>query len=129
MGPLTEHQLLLLERAGGDVPLWGGSTALDWLQRDVELLLAMGMLEPGDIYPYRLSEIGVRALASHNENRRPNPTRPREDFDPVVRTIPLADEQLDGYRRRSCARVDQHVDWVCLDRPIEKAVCLPRQGI
>ena len=62
MGSLTEEQLELLERAGGDIPIWGGSIALARLARDVELLFAMGLIEPDARYRYKRAALGSRAL-------------------------------------------------------------------
>ena len=44
MGALTTEQPELLQRAGGDIPMWGGSVVLDRLRRDVELLFAMRLI-------------------------------------------------------------------------------------
>ena len=66
---LTQHQLELLLRAAGGVPLWGGSVALERLRGDVELLFKLELLELDDLFPYRLSARGVQALealSAHN---------------------------------------------------------------
>jgi hypothetical protein len=42
--------------------MWGGSTAIEWLRHDVELLLALGLIELHGDAPYKLTTLGARAL-------------------------------------------------------------------
>ena len=42
--------------------MWGGSTATLRLRREVDLLLAMGLVEPDGAHPYRLSALGALVL-------------------------------------------------------------------
>lgn len=70
MSPLTNDQLEMLQRARDGVPMWGGSTAIPRLARDVDLLLALGLVAPSHDSPCRLTELGRQALAS----LRPQPT-------------------------------------------------------
>ena len=47
MSALTSDQLDLLQRARDGLPLWGGSVATERLRRDVDLLFALRLIEPG----------------------------------------------------------------------------------
>lgn len=62
MSALTADQLELLGRARDGLPMWGGSTATDRLRREVDLLLAMRLIEPAGAHPYRLTALGALAL-------------------------------------------------------------------
>ena len=62
MASLTDDQLELLQRACDGVPMWGGSTATPRLIGDVELLLALGLVEPAADWPYRLTALGRQVL-------------------------------------------------------------------
>lgn len=62
MSSLTPDQLELLKRARDGLPMWGGSVAIDRLRRDVDLLLALRLLEPHGSCPYRLTEMGAQVL-------------------------------------------------------------------
>jgi hypothetical protein len=64
MTALTAAQIELLRRAGEGIPLWGGSLATHRLQREVELLLRMRLLEPVAFRSYCLTVMGARALAA-----------------------------------------------------------------
>lgn len=64
MGALTTEQLELLQRAGGGIPMWGGSVMLNRLRRDVELLFAMRLIEPSAPYRYTLSALGAEVLVA-----------------------------------------------------------------
>lgn len=64
MGALTDDQIELLQRARDGVLMWGGSTAMERLRRDVELLFALRCIELDDDDPYRLTELGARVLAA-----------------------------------------------------------------
>ena len=44
--------------------MWGGSVAIDRLRREVELLLAMSLVEPAGAVPYRLTPLGALVLDS-----------------------------------------------------------------
>lgn len=62
MPPLTGDQLELLQRARDGLPVWGGSVAIDRLRRDVDLLLALRLVEPACANPYRLTPVGATVL-------------------------------------------------------------------
>ncbi len=62
MAALTGDQLELLRRARDGDPMWGGSTAIERLRRDVELLLTLGLIEAYQDEPYSLTPLGVRVL-------------------------------------------------------------------
>lgn len=62
MSALTADQLELLRRACAGTPMWGGSVAIDWLARDVQLLFAMGLIEPDGRHPYRPTALGAEVL-------------------------------------------------------------------
>jgi hypothetical protein len=64
MPALTGDQLELLQRARDGVPMWGGSVAIDRLRRDVDLLLALRLVEPAGTVPYRLTALGAAVLDS-----------------------------------------------------------------
>ena len=44
--------------------MWGGSTAIAWMRRDVELLLALRLIERHGDLPYSLTPLGASALDS-----------------------------------------------------------------
>jgi len=73
MAALTPFQLELLWRAGLGSPIWGGSIATDRLRRDVELLWALGLVEPDARYPYRLSALGAAVLEAATRADRDPP--------------------------------------------------------
>lgn len=62
MAALTADQLELLRRARDGLPMWGGSVATERLQRDVEVLFALRLIEPAGATPYRLTAIGAQVL-------------------------------------------------------------------
>jgi len=64
MDALTRSQVQLLQRARDGNPMWGGSTAIAWLRRDVELLLALRLIERHGDLPYSLTPLGASALDS-----------------------------------------------------------------
>ncbi len=66
MSALTPDQLELLQRALVGLPMWGGSLATARLRHEVELLLALRLVEPGGQVPYRLTALGARVLDSLN---------------------------------------------------------------
>lgn len=70
MAAFTSDQLELLLRAREGVPMWGGSTALPRLARDVDLLLALGLVEPAEEWPYQVTGLGQQVLGA----LRPGPT-------------------------------------------------------
>lgn len=70
---LTPFQLELLRRAGEGSPMWGGSQATPRIRRDVELLWALGLVEPDAFYPYRLSALGAAFLEAATR-ADPDPT-------------------------------------------------------
>lgn len=47
------------------MPIWGGSTAIPRLMRDVELLFAIGLLEPAADAPHRLTALGEQVFAAN----------------------------------------------------------------
>jgi len=67
---LTTDQLELLHRARDGFPIWGGSVAIDRLRRDVDLLLALRLVEPAGATPYRLTTLGATVLGA--VSRRPS---------------------------------------------------------
>lgn len=67
---LTRDQLELLQRAHDGLPMWGGSMATARLRRDVDLLLALRLVEPGGANPYRLTTLGATVLDA--VSRRPS---------------------------------------------------------
>jgi hypothetical protein len=67
MPALTGDQFELLQRARDGLPMWGGSVAIDRLRRDVDLLLALRLVEPDGLCPYRLTEIGSQVLSAVGE--------------------------------------------------------------
>jgi len=62
MASLTYGQLELLQRARDGLPMWGGSVATHRLRREVDLLLALRLLEPAGALPYRLTALGAAVL-------------------------------------------------------------------
>ncbi len=62
MAALTPDQLELLQRARDGLPMWGGSVATSRLRREVDLLLAMRLVEPDGAHPYRLTVLGALVL-------------------------------------------------------------------
>lgn len=64
MTALTSDQIELLQRAHDGPPLWGGSIATPRLRRDVDLLVAMQLIEPAGQRPYRLTRRGEAVLAA-----------------------------------------------------------------
>ena len=66
MAVLTQDQLELLQRARDGMPMWGGSVATDRLRREVDLLLALRLLERAGAVPYRLTELGGHVLQAIN---------------------------------------------------------------
>jgi hypothetical protein len=58
MTALTSDQIELLQRAHDGPPLWGGSIATPRLRRDVDLLVAMQLIEAAEGWPYRLTRRG-----------------------------------------------------------------------
>ena len=62
MSALTPNQIELLQRARDGIPLWGGSVAIPRLRRDVDLLLALHLVEPAGAGPYQLTALGVAVL-------------------------------------------------------------------
>jgi hypothetical protein len=74
MSALTADQLELLGRARDGMPLWGGSTATNRLAREVELLLALRLIEPAGQQPYRLTALGATVLEPPSD--RPQPESP-----------------------------------------------------
>lgn len=44
--------------------MWGGSLAIERLRRDVDLLLALHLVEPAGAVPYRLTAIGAEVLSA-----------------------------------------------------------------
>jgi len=59
---LTDDQLELLQRAHDGLPMWGASVAIARLRRDVDLLLALRLVEAMGGCPYRLTAIGAQTL-------------------------------------------------------------------
>ena len=59
---LTRDQLELLQRARAGLPMWGGSIATHRLQREVDMLLALRLVEPAGACPYRLTALGAATL-------------------------------------------------------------------
>ncbi len=70
MSSLSCDQLELLQRARDGLPMWGGSVATDRLRRDVDLLLALRLVEPAGAIPYRLTALGATVLDT--VSRRPS---------------------------------------------------------
>jgi len=62
MAALTDDQIDLLQRAREGLPMWGGSVATNRLRREVELLLAMRLVESGGSFQHRLTELGAQVL-------------------------------------------------------------------
>ena len=62
MSAFTPEQLELLERARADRPMWGGSVATDRLRREVELLLALHLIEVDGPHSYKLTAMGAAVL-------------------------------------------------------------------
>jgi hypothetical protein len=69
MPALTADLLELLQRARDGLPMWGGSVATARLRRDVDLLPALPLVEPGGAGAYRLTEIGAQVLRATGERR------------------------------------------------------------
>ena len=69
MAALTKDQIELLQRARDGDPMWGGSTATDRLRREIDLLLALRLLEQSAPVPYRLTSLGATALDATNPSR------------------------------------------------------------
>ena len=67
MTSLTADQLDLLQSARDGLLMWGGSVAIDRLQRDVELPLVLRLVERHAVGTYRLTEIGARVLTAAGE--------------------------------------------------------------
>ena len=64
MTALTLDQLELLQRAQDGVLMWGGSVATYRLRREVDLLIALRLVEPAGAVPYRLTQLGALVLAT-----------------------------------------------------------------
>ena len=69
MASLTPDQFELLQRARDGLPMWGGSVATDRLRRDVDLLLALHLVERDGASPYRLTALGATVLDKRREVR------------------------------------------------------------
>jgi hypothetical protein len=63
MASLTCDQLELLQRARNGFPMWGGSVAIERLRRDVDLLLALRLVELDYLAGYRVTTLGAAVLA------------------------------------------------------------------
>lgn len=44
--------------------MWSGSVAIPRLRRDVDLLVALRLVEPAGAVPYRLTALGAMVLAA-----------------------------------------------------------------
>lgn len=64
MSALTADQLELLQCARDGVPMWGGSTATPRLKADLQLLLALGLVEPSADWPYQLTALALKVLTT-----------------------------------------------------------------
>lgn len=61
MSALTASQVELLVRSCNGDPMWGGSTALEWLRRDVGLLCRLGFIEHLPTAGYVITPLGREA--------------------------------------------------------------------
>ena len=64
MAALTTDQLDLLQRAHDGVPMWGGGLATPRIRREVDLLLALGPVQPDGSKPYSLTALSEAVLAA-----------------------------------------------------------------
>lgn len=62
MPALTADQLELLQRARDGLPMWGGIAATDRPRRDVDLLLALLLIEPTSACSYQPTKFGSQVL-------------------------------------------------------------------
>jgi hypothetical protein len=62
MAALTDDQIELLRRTRDGLAPWGGVVRLDRLQAQIELLLALRLIEPDGTNPYRLTALGALVL-------------------------------------------------------------------
>ena len=62
MAALTDDQIQLLRRARDGLAPWDGMVRLDRLQAEIELLLALRLIEPDSVNPYRLTALGALVL-------------------------------------------------------------------
>jgi hypothetical protein len=69
MSALTNDQFELLERARDAKFMWGGGVPLASLQGEVELLLALRLIEPAGLSQYRLIGIGDEVLSATARGR------------------------------------------------------------
>jgi hypothetical protein len=76
MASLTDDQLELLRRAREGLPMWGGSLAIARLRRDIDLLLALRLVEPAGSNPYRLTTLGETLLEALKDGAPGSTTHP-----------------------------------------------------